>query len=312
VRALCRWVRRARSPLLSRFCVQALAEWLPVERRCAVARCGGGRGDICKLCGTATESLRHVFACPCDALRRQHRRTVGRCVALLRRYGLRVRASEDLPAPPRLVRLPASTGYVCWVPLWFDTPGRSWVEVLLSSPPVVLGSSPSRSDPLADVLGVPPPWLSGAVGRARGQDGAWRAVGLEEQGRLRECLGLELLRGAMRLYHTRCRLFARWWATPEARVYRDCLRADRAAAASRRRMRHRARLLGVGPVRVPRKPGCGARGKAKHKLRPRPGVRRSTRRRRSPDRLGVFLSEEMVQARLDALSERATDAYSWY
>jgi hypothetical protein len=31
-----------------------------------------------------------------------------------------------------------------------------------------------------------------------------------------------------------------------------------------------------------------------------------------PDRLGAFLSEEMVQARLDALSERATDAYSWY
>ena len=141
---------------------------------------------------------------------------------------------------------------------------------------------------------------------------SWRAVELEAREALRARLGLELIRGAVRLYHTRCREVARWWSTPEAAGFRRTLRAglpqppgDGRAAALASRGASRAR----SPDAWDEERGAS---RSVDRAQRRGCAGRSTRRRRQPDRLGVFLSEEMVQAQLDVLNNVDGGALAWY
>ena len=54
---MCRSVHKLRDGRLRKFFPLAVTEYLPTERRLAVRRADGGRGDICKHCWRFRESV---------------------------------------------------------------------------------------------------------------------------------------------------------------------------------------------------------------------------------------------------------------
>jgi hypothetical protein len=83
VASLAKTVRRIWDPWIRRFFPLLVTEWLPVERRFMV---GGrsSRGEGCKLCGAARDSVRHILACRSPTVRNEVLACRERAVALLR------------------------------------------------------------------------------------------------------------------------------------------------------------------------------------------------------------------------------------
>jgi hypothetical protein len=195
VLTLLRSAVKARDPHLVRFLLLACTEWLPTERRLAVASRDRGRGEACKLCGCVSETNAHaLLGCPATGAQRvrgaeasdvDHR-------MLLSGFG----TQADLPG----VVLRA-------LPAWYDPSGDRVVEgrAHLRYPWLVTGYI--GHDPIAAAVGVLPPGL--------------RALGLcadENWGRLLVA-GVGVARRAMEVYESRCRLMRRWWDSEDGRPH---------------------------------------------------------------------------------------------
>jgi len=262
VMSMCKEVQRTHDPFLLRFWSLLVAEWLPVERRLAVSRRDGGRGDLCRLCGTGPETVRHLFGCLCPALRSCRREAVTGCSALLRGAGVRVVISDGLPQPPIPVAQPKPEiqGFAQWAPAWYDPTSRTWLLVFAHvsvSPASLFGSG---RDPLADAVGVLPDRLERLLSWQL--DGAtWVRRDLRQAALLRGRARMVLLRGAYRLYCARCRLVGQWWRSERAAPHRAAVAAVREAASARRAMRKELRLVAVYVLRQRKKrPGDCRRG----------------------------------------------------
>ena len=85
-------------------------------------------------------------------------------------------------------------GKVCWVPVWFDTRGLFWMEVVVESDWKV--AEFSSRDPLGAVLGILPRHLDSLLRWTR-EDGRLVRRGLREQSELRGRLQVVLARWAM-------------------------------------------------------------------------------------------------------------------
>ena len=269
-------VSRTRDPQLLRFWLLAVTEWLPAERRLVKSRRAGvpPRGHDCKLCGAAVETVRHVFVCPRRELMCERDNSVGCALRVLAEAGIRSRSGiQTRPAPPVTMTVDDAECTVSWIPAWFDLSGRSWLEVCVFTD----GSSTRATvvDSLAAVLGVMPKNVSSLFAHERHPSGAWSRRSLRDVSSLVGSLQVELLRGALGLWKTRCRAADAWWRSPaaepavRARVSqvhegrdRDASLLARAAEKrrhsayvirmARKRAKREARAL--GPLAPPRRP----------------------------------------------------------
>ena len=231
-------VAKTHDPGLVKFLVLAVPEWLPVERRLERGGRIAGRGGHCKLCergpGAArvSETVRHLFTCMCPEMKAALVGLVNTSCEVLRAAGVRVEGPcRTAPHAPYTATHPAPSGRVCWVPVWFDPRRLFWMEVLVREEYNL--TEFSRRDPLGAVLGVLPRRLDRLLEWTRGSVG-WVRRELRAQGQLRGQLQIALLRGALKVYQTRCRLVDEWWQLPEQAPSRDRLAASVAGRALQR------------------------------------------------------------------------------
>jgi len=119
--------------------------------------------------------------------------------------------------------------------VWFDPRRLFWMEVLVRDEWDVLEYE--RRDPLGAVLGVLPRRLDGLLAWSR-TPGGWARRDLQTQEALGVRMQVLLLRGAWRVYRTRCRLMDGWWHDPVRAPDRDAL-AQSAAGRALKRARSR-------------------------------------------------------------------------
>ncbi len=221
-------VAKSRDPALARFWVLALAESLPTERRLWREKRTGRpcRGDRCKLCGTAVETLRHVFVCPHGALVTARKQAWERVVDVLRGAGCRV-----APVGQSTTLEPGGLLEVQWVRAWFGGNSRCWLEIAFprGGPPPDTGEP---QDPLGSALGVLPIYLDRALAWRRVPGGGWRRRSLREVELLCGGLRRALLYGALAVWEARCRAMNTWWASPAAGVHAEA-RASQLAGRAR-------------------------------------------------------------------------------
>jgi hypothetical protein len=195
VLTLLRSAVRARDPRLVRFLLLACCEWLPTERRLAVAHRDRGRGEACKLCGCVSETNAHALL-GCPATGTQRARGAAASDADHRMIVAGFGAHADVPG-----------AVLSLLPAWYDPSGDLVVGVRahLRSPWLVTGYI--GHDPVAATVGVLPPGL--------------RALGLcadKVWGRLLVA-GVGVARRAMEVYESRCGLMRRWWDSEEGRSH---------------------------------------------------------------------------------------------
>jgi uncharacterized repeat protein (TIGR01451 family) len=238
VRELAAAVARTHDPALVRFLVLAVPEWLPVEWRLERAGRTAGRGGHCKLCKRGlgevpvSETVRHIFVCRNPRMVERMSRLVIDGVGVLIAAGVRVRGPcEAAPLAPCGAGSPPRLGRVCWVPVWFDPRRQFWMELVVREEYHV--AQFSRRDPLGAVLGVLPEYLDRLLGWNRTCDG-WIRRELRAQGELRGRLQIVLLKGALGVYRTRCKLMDEWWRAPGQAPDRDRLAASVAGQVLKR------------------------------------------------------------------------------
>ena len=234
-------VAKTHDPGLIKFLALAVPEWLPVERRLHRADRSAGRGEHCKLCRTGAgevllpETVRHLFECECPGMQAALARLVAEGCTALVAGGVRVRGPSAVP--PEVGEGGGTS--TRWIPVWFDPRRLFWMEVLVRAEWEV--EEYDRRDPLGAVLGVLPPCLDRLLEWSRGTDG-WARRSLKVQAALRVGLQLSLIRGAWRLYRTRCGLLDAWWRAPARAPARDAL-AHVVAGRALRRARSRQRRV---------------------------------------------------------------------
>lgn len=233
------------------------------------------RGEGCKLCGAARDSVRHILACRSPTVRNEVLACRERAVALLRSAGVLVNKTEPSSTdPPPLGVADVSGGgdggnsAVYWVPLWFDI-GDTYSMCV---EPGGITLDPGARDRLADLIGVAPTNLYGQLG-SKWNGSTWEVRPPEE---VRELVGrvrLELVYGSLRAWLARCRAMAKWWESPAACNHRAQWIRERATRErARREKRDKALLTKWVAAR-----GSRAR-KRKHKhVRPEPGETVATR-----------------------------------
>ena len=274
---------------LSRFFTLAAAGWLPTERRLHVRNLTAGRGDMCKLCGCARETVRHVFVCTSACSRA--------CQVAAVEAGLRVLSGAGV----RVVHgPPPSTPGVCWRQVWFDLTGGTWMAC--DARMVRPQEQADATDGLGDVLGVLPSDSTLLLGRVSVSGGRWRARPLLDLHALQEALQIALVRGAFSSYTSRCRRMQCWWASPSAELFRGELARQKALSRRRARLKKEARER--------------MEFEARRRDRVPMGGVYPNRVRREPMRLGTFLSVPTEEEEVRAYSERIVRAGAvelpWY
>ena len=232
-------VAKTHDPGLLKFLALAVPEWLPVEHRLHRADRTAGRGGHCKLCRTGAgdarlaETVRHLFVCQCPELRGALERLVADGCTALVDAGVRVRGPCRSPPVDGFGSALPPGCRTRWVRVWFDPRRLFWMEVVVRDECDVVDYD--RRDPLGAVLGVLPRCLDRllAWSRVAGRDG-WVRRSLRAQGELRGRMQILLLRGAWRVYRTRCRLMDGWWRAPARAPDRDSLAQSAAGRAVRR------------------------------------------------------------------------------
>jgi len=153
--AYCAAVSKTRNPQLIRFAAFAVTQWLTCELVCWKKARGSdnlGRGQKCKLCGAAQESVQHAL-CECQGGGLQGTRRRGQA-----------RARELLVEELEELGTLAQDEDVVWlgsgtlVPAWFDPSGEAAVRV----PPNASSDTVDilrEFSPLAGLLGILPPGL---------------------------------------------------------------------------------------------------------------------------------------------------------
>ena len=202
-----------------------------------------GRGGHCKLCRTGAgdellaETVRHLFVCQCPEVQGALERLVADGCTALVGAGVRVRGPCQAPPVDGCGSALPPGCRARWVRVWFDPRRLFWMEVVVRDECDVWEYN--RRDPLGAVLGVLPRCLDRLLAWSRtAGHGGWVRRSLRAQGELRGQMQVLLLRGAWRVYRTRCRLMDDWWRAPAQAPDRDSL-AQSAAGRAMRRARSR-------------------------------------------------------------------------
>jgi hypothetical protein len=253
VMAWCDTARRSRNPTQLKFAMEALATWLPTEATVMIGARQGTqlRGERCKLCPAAEESVAHALGfCP-DLWSSQARRAaILAAVDLLEVWGV-----ATVIHPTSLQPL----GTVL-IPVWFDPSCAIQIAVCDKVSGAILRNL-TVHDPVDGLLGFHPRGVDKVLQWSR-KNGKWTRNKLGDTLHRKGQLQAILQRGALRVWTARCQRFSSWWFSNAGKYAREAGHGLAIGQAGARAAAAEDKEARTFSKKYPARPGAKARADA--------------------------------------------------